>query len=62
MGPVSITLFTITFIAFAVLVGDVYTRMHISYNAWLIITIVCTIAFIGGMIAEKLFFKKGLKD
>ena len=56
------TLFTITFVAFAVLVGDIYIKMHLSYRAWLIITIVCTIAFIGGMIAEKLFLKKGLKD
>lgn len=62
MGPISMTLFTITFVAFAVLVGDIYIKMHLSYRAWLIITIVCTIAFIGGMIAEKLFLKKGLKD
>jgi uncharacterized membrane protein AbrB (regulator of aidB expression) len=62
MSPISITLFTIVFIAVSILVGNFYTKIHISYNAWLIITIICAIVFIGEMIAEKLFFKKGLKD
>ena len=62
MSYVSMTLFTITFMAFSILVGDLYTKMHLSYNVWMTITVICTIIFIGEMIVEKFIFKKGVKD
>ena len=62
MSYVSMTLFTITFIAFSILVGDLYTKMHLSYNVWMIITVICTIIFVGEMVAEKFIFKKRIKD
>ncbi len=58
MSYISMTLFTLAFIAIGILVGNMYVKFNLSYNTWLIITVLSGTIFIVQLIGEKLTAKR----
>ena len=59
MGTLSLILFTVAFVAVGALFGDLYVKLHVSYNTWMIISIASVIVFIAGLIYEKMQKREG---
>ncbi len=58
MSAFGVTLFTIMFIVVGVLVGNLYTKIHVTRELWIIITALSVGLFIVDYIAETFLLKK----
>jgi hypothetical protein len=58
MNPLSTALFSMLFIAVAMVLGNLYDKINISRTFMLVITAVIAVIFVANLIREKIFLKK----
>lgn len=58
MSGLSVVLFTVMFSCLAVFFGKYYSHFNVSYNVWLWITVISSVAFVALYVFETFMQKK----
>ena len=62
MSPISVCTFSVMVITGVVLFSDMYSRLHLGRQAWIVITSIAAAVFVIGYILEKTVYRKKTED